>query len=111
MVREKRIKVLTSTWRRGIRTPCSGKAARMAAKNPPIQYRRITKSNKVNKMNKFDDLITKSKLFTLEQQEWYLRNFRVSTETRKYIYKRFKDTMTTIFGDDADARDIIEELR
>lgn len=68
-------------------------------------------SNEENKMNKFDQLIIKSRLFNLEQQEWYLRNFRIGTETRSYIFECFEFSMIKIFGDDEMARDIIEELR
>ena len=62
-------------------------------------------------MNKIDRLITKSKLFTLEHQEWYLRNFRIGTETRSYIFECFELNMIKIFGNDEYAKEIIEELR
>lgn len=62
-------------------------------------------------MDKFDQLITSSKLQLLEQQEWYLRNNKINTDIRSYIFNRFKNTITMLFGDDEYARDIIEELR
>lgn len=60
-------------------------------------------------MEKFDQLITSSKLFLLEQQEWYLRNNRTNSDTRNYIFLQFEKSILYFFGDDA--KDIIEELR
>ena len=51
------------------------------------------------------------KLQMLEHREWYLRNFRVGTEARSYIFEMFEMGMLELFGDDADAMEIIEELR
>ena len=68
-------------------------------------------SNGENKMNKFDQLITVSKLQVLEQQEWYLRNFRIGTETRSYIFEQFEMKMKQLFGNDEIAMEIIKELR
>ena len=84
---------------------------RMAGKKVSPEKAIMITNQGVNKMNKFDQLITKAKLFTLEQQEWYLRNFRIGTETRSYIFECFELNMIKIFGDDECARDIIEELR
>ena len=64
-------------------------------------------------MNKFDQLITRSKLHLLEQQEWHLRNWGVvRTETREYIFQRFENSIISIFGsDDPEVKSLLDELR
>jgi len=55
--------------------------------------------------------MTSFKLWTLEQQEAYLRKNRIYTEMRKYVFKRFEASLMEIFGNDEYAKEIIEELR
>ena len=79
----------------------------MAAKKTAMVF--MTDSpikTKVSKMNN----MTSFKLWTLEQQESYLRKNKGSTDKlRKYIFLRFEKSLIYFFGDDA--KDIIEELR
>jgi len=63
-------------------------------------------------MEKFDTLITSSKMFLLEQQEWYLRNWGNKNEVREYIFTRFEESIVSIFGsDDPEVKSLLDELR
>lgn len=53
--------------------------------------------------------MTSFKLWTLEQQEKYLRDNKIKTELRKYIFLKFEKSLLYFFGEEA--REVIEELR
>lgn len=72
----------------------------------------ITIKSEETKMEKFDRLINTSKLFLLEQQEWYLRNNRTNSDTRNYIFNSFKRSIIFLFGsDDTEVQSLLDELR